>query len=128
MIVKGATASCEDLQATIDANLAAPIKFQTGSDKLTNDGVQQLGPVVAAITGCPDVKLTVTGYTDNTGTDAINLPLSQNRAKAVASYLVSQGVPSGSVTSKGEGSSQPIAGNDTEAGRAQNRRTEIKVD
>jgi peptidoglycan-binding protein ArfA len=128
IVVKGATASCDNLQATIDADLAAPIKFQTGSDKLSNDGVAQLGPVVSAIKACPDVKLTVTGHTDNTGTDAINLPLSQNRAKAVASYLVAQGVPAGSVTSKGEGSSQPVAGNDTEAGRAQNRRTEIKVD
>ena len=127
IVVKGATASCDNLQTTIDADLAAPIKFQTGSDKLSNDGVQQLGPVVSAIKGCPDVQLTVIGYTDNTGTDAINIPLSQNRAKAVASYLVSQGIPAGSVTSKGEGSAQPVAGNDTEAGRAQNRRTEIKV-
>ena len=127
IVVKGAAASCDDLQATIDAKLAAPIKFQTGSDKLSNDGLQQLGPVVSAVKGCPDVKLTVIGYTDNTGTDAINIPLSKNRAGAVASYLVSQGVPAGSVTSTGEGSSQPIAGNDTEAGRAQNRRTEIKV-
>ncbi len=126
--VQGAKASCDTLQATIDADLAAPIKFQTGSDKLSNDGVAQLGPVVSAIKACPDVKLTVIGHTDNTGTDAINTPLSQNRAKAVASYLVSQGVSAGSVTSEGEGSSQPIAGNDTEAGRAQNRRTEIKVD
>ena len=128
IVVKGDTASCDDLQATVDANLAAPIKFQTGSDKLSNDGVAQLGPVVSAIKACPDVKLTVIGYTDNTGTDAINIPLSENRAKAVASYLVSQGVTAGSVTSRGEGSSQPVAGNDTEAGRAQNRRTEIKVD
>ena len=125
--IKGAAPSCDNLQGTIDADLAAPIKFQTGSDKLSNDGVQQLGPVVSAIKGCPDVQLTVIGYTDNTGTDAINIPLSQNRAKAVASYLVSQGIPAGSVTSKGEGSAQPVAGNDTEAGRAQNRRTEIKV-
>ena len=127
IVVKGAKASCDTLQATIDADLAAPIKFQTGSDKLSNDGVAQLAPVVAAIKACPDVELTVLGHTDNTGTDAVNIPLSQNRAKAVASYLVSQGVPAGSVTSKGEGSSQPVAGNDTEAVRAQNRRTEIKV-
>jgi peptidoglycan-binding protein ArfA len=128
IIVKGTTASCDNLQATIDADLAAPIKFQTGSDALSSDGAQQLGRVVSAVKGCPDAKLTVFGHTDNTGTDAINIPLSQNRANAVASYLVAQGVPADSVTTKGEGSSQPIAGNDTEAGRAQNRRTEIKVD
>lgn len=128
IVVKGATVSCDTLQATIDADLAAPIKFQTGSDKLSNDGIAQLGPVVAAIKACPDKDLTVIGHTDNTGTDAINVPLSENRAKAVAAYLVSQGIPADEISSKGEGSAQPIADNATEAGRAQNRRTEIKVD
>lgn len=125
--IKGAAVSCDTLQATVDANLAVPIKFQTGSDKLAADGQQQLSAVVSAVKACPDAKLTVIGYTDNTGTDAINNPLSEGRAKAVAAYLVSQGIPAGSVTSKGAGSSNPIASNDTEAGRAQNRRTEIKV-
>ncbi len=128
IVVKGATVSCDSLQSTIDANLAAPIKFQTGSDKLSSDGIQQLGPVVTAIKACPDAKLTVIGHTDNTGNDAINVPLSEGRAKAVAAYLVSQGISADEITSKGEGSAQPVAGNDTEAGRAQNRRTEIKVD
>jgi peptidoglycan-binding protein ArfA len=125
--VKGAAPSCDNLQATVDADLAAPIKFQTGSDKLTKDGQQQLSTVVSAVKACPDVKLTVIGHTDNTGTDAINNPLSESRAKAVAGYLVAQGLPADSVTSKGAGSSEPVASNDTEAGRAQNRRTEIKV-
>jgi len=125
--VKGAAPSCDNLQATVDADLAAPIKFQTGRDKLTKDGQQQLSSVVSAVKACPEVTLTVIGHTDNTGTDAINNPLSESRAKAVAGYLVAQGLSSDSVTSKGAGSAEPIAGNDTEAGRAQNRRTEIKV-
>lgn len=128
MALKGAAPSCDNLQATVDANLAAPIKFETGSDKLTTDGQQQLGAVVSAVKGCPDVKLTVIGHTDNTGTDAINNPLSENRAKSVAGYLVSQGIPADAVTSKGAGSAEPLASNDTAAGRAQNRRTEITVD
>jgi peptidoglycan-binding protein ArfA len=70
----------------------------------------------------------VASYTDNTGDDAINKPLSEGRARAVAAFLVAQGVPAGSVAAKGAGSSDPVASNDTEAGRAQNRRTEIKVD
>ena len=53
--------------------------------------------------------------------------MSANRAKAVADYLVAQGVAADAVTSKGAGSSEPVASNDTEDGRAQNRRTEIKV-
>jgi peptidoglycan-binding protein ArfA len=125
--IKGAAPSCDNLQATVDAALAAPIKFQTGSANLTGDGQQQLTSVVTSIKACPGVTLTVVGHTDNTGDDAINNPLSENRAKAVAAYLVSQGIPADSVSSKGAGSSQPVASNDTAAGRAQNRRTEITV-
>ncbi len=125
--ITGAAPSCDNLQATVDANLAAPVKFQTGSAVLTPDGEQQLSPVITAVKACPDTKLTVIGHTDNTGTDAINKPLSENRAKSVAAYLVSQGIPADSVSSQGAGSSEPVANNDTEAGRAQNRRTEIMV-
>jgi peptidoglycan-binding protein ArfA len=125
--IKGAAPSCDNLQATVDAGLAAPIKFQTGSAALTGDGQQQLSTVVTAIKACPAVKLTVVGHTDNTGDDAINNPLSKSRAEAVAAYLVSQGIPADSVSSEGAGSSQPVASNDTAAGRAQNRRTEITV-
>lgn len=125
--IKGAAPSCDNLQATVDADLAAPIKFQTDSATLTPDSQQQLGTVISAVKGCPDVKLTVVGHTDNTGNDAINKPLSLDRAKSVAAYLVSQGIPAAAVTSEGAGSADPIADNNTAAGRAQNRRTEIKV-
>ena len=125
--IAGAAPSCENLQATIDANLAAPMKFQSGSATVTPDGRQQMLPVISAVRDCPGTELTVIGHTDNTGDDAINDPLSENRAAAVAAYLVSQGVPADSVTSQGAGSAEPIADNDTEAGRAQNRRTEIMV-
>lgn len=125
--ITGAAPSCDNLQATIDADLAAPVKFETGSDRLTADGKQQLAAVVPSVKACAGVKLVVVGHTDSTGTDAINQPLSENRAKTVAAYLVSEGIPADSVSSEGVGSSQPVASNDTEAGRAQNRRTEIKV-
>lgn len=125
--LQGEAPSCDNLQSTIDADLATPVKFQTGSDKLTSDGQQQLSIVVPALKACPGVKLTVIGHTDNTGNDAINIPLSNDRAKSVAAYLVSQGIAADSVSSKGAGSAEPVASNDTEAGRAQNRRTEITV-
>lgn len=125
--IKGAAVDCGSLQSTVDANLANPIKFQTGSDQLAADGQEQLTHVATAIKGCPNVKLTVIGHTDNTGDDAINNPLSESRAKAVAAFLESQGIPGDSITSEGAGSSDPTASNDTEAGRAQNRRTDIKV-
>ncbi len=125
--ITGAPVSCDNLQATVDADLAVPLKFETGSDKLSADGVAQLSSVVPDLKACPDAKLTVIGHTDNTGTDAINAPLSEARAKSVTAYLVSQGIAADTITSRGQGSSNPVASNDTEAGRAQNRRTEITV-
>ena len=68
----------------------------------------------------------VTGYTDNTGNDSINIPLSQNRASAVANYLKGQGVTS-RIDTQGYGSQNPIADNSTAAGREQNRRVEISI-
>lgn len=73
------------------------------------------------------LALVIQGHTDNTGTDAINNPLSQNRANSVMSYLSSQGISSSRMTARGYGSSSPIASNDTAAGREQNRRVEITV-
>ena len=125
--IKGAAVSCDNLQSTINADLAVPLKFQTGSDQLSADGQAELSTLVGSLKACPNAKLTVIGHTDNTGTDAINGPLSEARAKSVVGYLVSQGIPADSLTSKGAGSSEPIASNDTDAGRAENRRTEIKV-
>ena len=67
------------------------------------------------------------GHTDDSGNDRVNLPLSVSRAKAVADDLISDGVAASGVTSRGVGSDEPVAGNDSPAGRAQNRRVEITV-
>ena len=69
----------------------------------------------------------IVGHTDNTGSDAINYPLSQRRADSTKNYLVAKGVSSNRFTTVGKGSTQPITSNATEAGRAQNRRVEIFV-
>jgi len=119
--------SCGDLQSRINTELNTPITYETDGYDLTPASRTELTAIAGAIKACPDVKIAVIGHTDNTGSDAVNVPLSNDRAKSVAAYLVSQGVPAGSVSSRGEGSSNPVAGNDTAAGRAQNRRTEIKV-
>lgn len=79
------------------------------------------------IEACPDSRIVVTGFTDNSGNDAINVPLSADRAKSVADFLVSQGVAADHITSTGMGSANPIASNDTVEGRALNRRVEITV-
>lgn len=126
--VPAAAGSCDQLQATIDKDLAGPpIKFVTDGYVLDPSDSVELDPIAEAIKACPNAKVTVIGHTDSTGNDAINNPLSANRAKAVADYLVSQGVAADAVASRGAGSAEPVASNDTEDGRAQNRRTEIKV-
>ena len=86
-----------------------------------------MSQVAEKLKACPASNVAVDGYTDNTGNDAINIPLSGNRAKSVADYLISQGVAGDHVTSKGFGSADPVATNDTVAGRAQNRRVVITV-
>ena len=73
----------------------------------------------------PKVSLSITGHTDSTGSDAINDPLSLDRAESVRDYLAMKGVPSSRVMVSGQGSHQPVASNATESGRAMNRRVEI---
>ena len=118
---------CATLQADISGVLKTPINFQTDGFSLTPASQQQLTQVADKLKACPDPKVSVVGHTDSSGNDAINIPLSNNRAKAVADYLVSQGVAGDRVTSEGVGSAEPIAPNDTPAGKAQNRRTDITV-
>jgi outer membrane protein OmpA-like peptidoglycan-associated protein len=67
----------------------------------------------------------VTGYTDSVGSDAYNLRLSERRANTVREALVAEGIAADRITTKGMGESNPVASNDTAAGRAQNRRVDI---
>ena len=69
----------------------------------------------------------IRGYTDNVGEDAMNQRLSQDRAKAVFTWLTAKGIPVTRVSYKGFGETNPIASNDTEDGRKQNRRTEFYI-
>jgi outer membrane protein OmpA-like peptidoglycan-associated protein len=73
------------------------------------------------------LKLQLEGHTDSIGTDEINQKLSEQRANAVREFLVSEGVPAANVTARGFGKTQPVASNDTAAGRQQNRRVELVV-
>ena len=71
----------------------------------------------------PTINIQVQGHTDNIGNDASNLALSENRAESVYRYLIEKGIEAKRLTYKGFGKSMPVASNDTEAGRAENRRT-----
>ena len=72
-----------------------------------------------------DMRITVVGHTDSTGSDAVNDPLSRDRAEAVRDYLSVRGVPRDRITVVGRGSREPVAGNDSDSSRSQNRRVEI---
>ncbi|HEX5142810.1 MAG TPA: OmpA family protein [Mycobacterium sp.] len=122
-----AAGGCASLQSDISALLQTPVNFDTDGYSVASSSRPMLSEVAGKIRACPDAKITVKGFTDNTGNDAVNQPLSENRAKAVANFLVSQGVTAGNVSSQGFGSTNPVASNDTAQGRAQNRRVEIAV-
>lgn len=101
------------------------IEFDSGSDRLRPASDSALRLVAAAIRARADLKEEVEGHTDNEGAEAVNLALSQRRAKAVVTRLVALGAPAGQLTSAGYGASRPIASNDTPAGRQRNRRVEL---
>ena len=75
----------------------------------------------------PDTNIEIQGHTDSKGTDSYNENLSQKRAGAVASYLRNRGVTSSRISTKGFGESAPVASNDTEDGRSQNRRVDFLI-
>ncbi len=103
------------------------IFFDTDSYKLKETSFIELNNLAVFLKKNQNLKIEISGHTDNTGTEKHNMQLSLNRAKSVCEYLVSKGIPSERLTYKGYGSKFPVAGNNTEAGKRQNRRTEIKI-
>ena len=103
------------------------VTFATGSAALSDHARNALATASETLVQYPDTTLTINGHTDNTGNDAINEPLSRNRALAVVDYLQSRGVNGSRLTTAGYGSRHPIASNATVEGRAQNRRVEILI-
>jgi len=103
------------------------INFEVNSAKLTSASYSYLDRFVDFLKDNPKVKLEISGHTDNTGLESYNQKLSERRAKAVVDYLVSKEISEDGLTAKGYGSKQPIESNETEEGRAKNRRVEIKV-
>jgi peptidoglycan-binding protein ArfA len=119
--------SCIDLQSAINAVTGGPITFANDGFSMTPVDVQILTQVADKLKACPNAHATLNGYTDNSGAEGINIPLSSQRAQSVADFLVAHGVAAAQVVVKGLGSVNPIAPNDTAEGRAKNRRVEIVV-
>lgn len=106
---------------------AKNIYFTTGSVKLQSKSFKPLNEVVTIMNENKDLILDISGHTDNTGTAAVNQSLSEKRAAAVKAYLVSKGIDASRINSAGYGQDQPVADNGTAAGRALNRRVEMKI-
>lgn len=103
------------------------IGFDTGKAELTVPSREQIANIAQIMQAYPNVKLKIGGYTDNTGSVAFNQQLSEERAESVKNSLISQGVSQERLESEGYGPQFPVASNDTEEGRAQNRRIALRV-
>ncbi len=101
--------------------------FETGKANLEETAYAVLDELVAYLNRKDDERIEVGGHTDNVGTAAKNLLLSQDRANTVRAYLLMKGIDPSRVTAKGYGMSKPVASNATADGKAQNRRTEVTV-
>lgn len=113
-------------ESTIE--LQEKIEFETNSAELTERSRTLLDQVAQVMKDHPEIrKIRIDGHTDSTATPAYNQRLSTQRAAAVATYLREHGVAAGRLSSQGFGQTKPIADNDTEAGRAANRRVEIRI-
>jgi outer membrane protein OmpA-like peptidoglycan-associated protein len=101
--------------------------FETASWELKEESLVELEKLYELLTSNPQIRIEIGGHTDSVGSEKDNLLLSNNRAKAVAEFLISKGIGQARLTFQGYGEANPMADNETPEGRAQNRRTEVKV-
>ncbi|SMB96870.1 OmpA/MotB domain protein [Hymenobacter roseosalivarius DSM 11622] len=113
----------EGIKITFDSG----ILFAKNSSNLTSTAQSNIAELAATLKKYGDTNVLIEGHTDTSGNDAINDPLSQRRAQAVANYAQNQGVEASRFQTQGYGSRQPIADNSTEAGRTANRRVEVAI-
>jgi OmpA-OmpF porin, OOP family len=105
----------------------ARIRFESGKADIVADSAGLLDRLIETALRCPNANIEVAGHTDSDGEEPANQELSEKRAQAVADYLVKAGLPANRFTPVGYGSTQPIAGNDSDQGKAQNRRIDFVV-
>ena len=113
----------EGIKITFDSG----ILFDTNSATLRPASETDITKMAAILQKYPDTNVLVEGHTDNSGSDAINQPLSERRAQAVATSTIAKGVSSSRVTTQGYGSSQPVGDNSTVEGKQANRRVEVAI-
>jgi len=110
---------------TLKVNIPSNVSFDTGKAVLKPELLPVLDSVARALAQHPELRAKAIGYTDSTGSDAVNQPLSQRRAGAVTQYLAGQGVAAARLSAEGRGAANPVGDNNTAEGRALNRRVEL---
>ncbi|HEX9309966.1 MAG TPA: OmpA family protein [Gemmatimonadaceae bacterium] len=123
--INGATV--ERVGEGIEVTFASGILFPFNSTEILPAGKTNLQELANSLQKYPNSDILIVGHTDSVGTDAYNLDLSQRRAVAASAYLQSLGVPAARLKTAGKGESEPVQSNDTEEGRARNRRVEIAI-
>jgi outer membrane protein OmpA-like peptidoglycan-associated protein len=113
----------EGLQVTFESGLL----FDYDSDVLRANARQNLATLASSLDKYPGTDVIIVGHTDSKGSDSYNMSLSQRRAAAAESYLASRGVTRARLRSTGRGETEPLASNDTDSGRQQNRRVEVAI-
>jgi outer membrane protein OmpA-like peptidoglycan-associated protein len=113
----------EGIQVTFESGLL----FDFDSDVIRSEARTNLRNLAASLDKYPGSDLLIVGHTDSVGTDAYNLALSERRAESAASYLASQGVERTRIRARGLGETEPVAPNESDAGRSRNRRVEIAI-
>jgi len=114
----------EGIKVTLNENT---VNFDFNSANLTTLAKTNLDKLITVLKNNPDTNINIYGHTDSIGSDAVNLRISSQRAEAVKNYLVANGISASRMFTEGLGKSSPIASNDTDAGRAKNRRVEFAI-
>ena len=114
----------EGIKVTLNENT---VNFDFNSANLTTLAKTNLDKLITVLKNNPDTNINIYGHTDSIGSDAVNLRISAQRAAAVKNYFVANGISASRMFTEGLGKSSPIASNDTDAGRAKNRRVEFAI-
>ncbi len=120
-------ATVERVGEGIKITFASGILFATNSSALTPEAAGNMTQMAETMAKYADTNVIIEGHTDASGSDAINKPLSERRAQAVANQLTTNGIDSARITATGYGSSQPVGDNATAAGKMKNRRVEVAI-
>jgi outer membrane protein OmpA-like peptidoglycan-associated protein len=108
-------------------DIPSDISFEVGRSNISSNFAGVLNQFAGTLNANPATSVAIIGHTDSTGSDAINNPLSMDRANSTRDYLVARGVAAPRIATEGRGSREPVADNSTAAGRTKNRRVEIYV-